>query len=245
MQLAANRVGGHADADQVVALEHLDRFSARHHFGTYHNPVQAERVLDVEAHAFVVFFAEFEHDVMRQVSADHIRAELARGSLGCNDVVHVRQAVAQRLEEHLAVGLANDFLASGPDREDHGKAGHRDPFGAEIQSFKGQGGGIDAKGGVADEQGGVGLPQHFGEIGGMRENLRPDAELLGQDHLTQHGRGPRAGVRCQRADFLERNFRDQQDATHGAVAGDASAGEIVETLASHLDHRNDPDIGLA
>src|SRR6185369_7498112 len=33
MQLAADSVGGHADADQVIALEHLNRFSARHHAG--------------------------------------------------------------------------------------------------------------------------------------------------------------------------------------------------------------------
>ena len=33
MQLAADGVGGHADADQVVALEHVDGFSARHHAG--------------------------------------------------------------------------------------------------------------------------------------------------------------------------------------------------------------------
>src|SRR5579862_2814221 len=79
----------------------------------------------------------------------------------------------------------------------------------------------------------------------MRENPRPDAELFGKDHLTQHGRGPRAGVRCQCADFPERNFGNQQNATHGPVTGDAGAGEIVETLAGHLDHRDDPDIGAA
>ena len=66
-----------------------------------------------------------------------------------------------------------------------------------------------------------------------------------QDHLSQHGGGARAGVGRQRADFLEGDFRNQQNAAHGTVTGDAGAGEIVETLAGHLDHRNDPDIGLA
>src|SRR5436190_13598122 len=34
MQLAAHRVGRHTDTDQVIALEHLNRFSAGHHTDT-------------------------------------------------------------------------------------------------------------------------------------------------------------------------------------------------------------------
>ncbi len=79
----------------------------------------------------------------------------------------------------------------------------------------------------------------------MRKNLRPDAELLGQDHLRQHGGGARAGVGRQRLNFLERNFGNQQNAAHRTVAGDSGAGKIVETLARHLDYRDDPDIGPA
>ena len=72
MQLAAHRVGRHADADQVVAVEIVDRFLPGHHTVTFRGSewIRAAREYSRNsAMPSVLALAQFKDDVARQIFA--------------------------------------------------------------------------------------------------------------------------------------------------------------------------------
>ena len=86
------------------------------------------------------------------------------------------------------------------------------------------------QGGVADEQGGVGVGEHGGKVGGVLEELGRGVEEVAEEHLGVGDRRAGGGVRGDRADLGEREggFDDELDRSHAVQAGDGAAGHDAE-----------------
>ena len=135
--------------------------------------------------------------------------------------------------------------ARGPDRENHRQARHFDPLAAEIVGVIWKTRGIDAQGGIADDECGVGRLQHGVKIRRLADEFRLRAVFPRENHARQFNGSARAGICGKRANLRRGARRDEQDAAHWAAAGDAGAGNGFEMLAGELERRHDADIGCA
>src|ERR1039457_2712391 len=185
------------------------------------------------------------HDVASQILAYELGREAARRRLGGHNILDSLQTVTAAFPERRGQLRGDRALPSGPHGENHGQARHRRPFGPEIVDLPRQGRRIDTQGRVADDQRRVGDAHHGVEVRGVGDALRNHAVTAFEEDAYQFHAGARAGVQGERANPGRRAGRNQQDAAHRAVTGDACAGDDLQVLPGQFERGNDADIGGA
>ena len=223
-------------------MEHVKSLIGSEHLFDLQSGFQGGGVIEVGLHASIFIVAETEADVLGEVGMDEIRGEPALGGLPGDDGGNVAFPVGERVEKVLGVGRGDELGAAAPDGEDHGEAGEFLPFLAKVESEKGEGGGIEMQGGVADDQRGVIVREHvvkewFGDgYNGV------GVELTAEDHAGEHDGSPGAAVHSEGSDLCRGDLGDEQNGANGAIAGDAGTGEGGQGLAGHFDDREEADI---
>ena len=198
--------------------------------------------------------ARVEAELQRvEVAAEAISGERLPACGVLADIVEVRAAVGERAGERVGDRddgrgvLLGEATAHGPDRVDHRQAGPRLPLGAEVVVVQAVGLlPVGAQRVVADEQRGVGLAQHRGEVGRHLDVRGVGAPALLDEDAREHLRGARRVRERHGAagELLGGDLGEEQDRLHLAVGGDRDVGEQHEVVgvARVLDGGNGRDV---
>ena len=121
-------------------------------------------------------------------------------STRCDEVVDVGEAVVAGAAEVFGelgggdVAVSEGFGADGPDGGDPGEAGAGVPLVGEVEPLAGADGWLDCfagfegeQGGVADEEGSVGLLQHGDGVGGCGKNAGWCRGICGRGSRRRRG----------------------------------------------------------
>lgn len=223
-------------------MEHVKGLMVSKHLFDLQSGFEGGGVIEIGPHALVFIVAETVADMLGEVGVDEIGGEAALGGLPGDDGGNVAFPVREGVEEVLGVGRGDELGQTAPDGEDHGEAGEVLPFPAEIESEKGEGLGVEAKGGVTDDEGGVVVGEHvFEERLGDGDN-RVGVVFTAEDDAGEHDGSAGPAVDGEGADLVRGDFRDEENGTDGAVAGDAGTGEGGQGLAGHFDDGEETDI---
>lgn len=148
--------------------------------------------------------------------------------------------------------LGEVLLAGGPDGEDEGQARPLLPHLAEVVDLEAEAWGVveaGAQGGVADEDGGVGLLHHRAEVGRAGVVVRGDAVPLGEQQFGEADRG--AGGRAEgdpaAVELFQRELGDDHAGHDGPVAADRDVGEGDQAVGvlEELDQGDRADVEVA
>ena len=187
--------------------------------------------------------AQVEAEVVGQVPFQFAGGETGFQRRLLDQFVHLGQSQAQAVAKRLAEPRPRDSFAHSPDGENKRMARQVAPFGRQIEYPVAIA--VDAQGGVADQQGRVGILEHRFELGRRLYILRLDAIRLAQQDAHQYRRGAAVLIQADAADLVDLTARDQQDAAHFAGRRDAGARQRTQSRDSlQLDRRHQADIEI-
>ena len=104
----------------------------------------------------------------------------------------------------------------------------------------------NAQGRVANDEGGVGLVEHFGRIGFGVDEAGRDVPVFGCENANESGRTAGGSVESESFDAIDWLFRNDKDAANFALSGDGHVGEsdkIRDALV--FDGRDDGHVNIA
>lgn len=136
------------------------------------------------------------------------------------------------------------WLRAGPHGEDHGEARVAQPFFAEVENVQTRCRRIDAEGGVADDESGVGRAEHGGQVGNHRLQFGFQVVDLFEENPGEHDRGSRGAVEREAANLPNGFFAEEQDAADGSATGDAEVGDGFEVLALGFNDGDEAGVGV-
>lgn len=130
--------------------------------------------------------------------------------------------------------------------EDADVSGGADLFGVGVAACVAFDGDGEAESGIADQESGVGVLQHGGEIGLAFAECGRNFPVMRAEDFGERLRAAGAGVEGDGARLANRNFGDEQQAANAAFGGDREIGKNGEAVdALVLDGGNDGDVGGA
>src|SRR5437016_14525972 len=116
----------------------------------------SSRVLEEQLQSLILRRTQLANDVANQIIPGQLGADAALCGFDPNDVI---QMIAAELIGSLEDGFdlrRNRLFAPRPEREHHGKARQRGPFGPEVEYMNAQRSRIEVQCGIATDQAGVG-----------------------------------------------------------------------------------------
>lgn len=226
-------------------MEHVEGVLGSEHLFDLQSGFEGGGVIEIGLHALIFIVAETKANVLGEVGVDKVRGKAALSGLAGDDGGDVALAVGEGFEEMLGIGWGDESRVAAPDGEDHGKAGEILPFLAEVESEKGEGGGVKVERGVADDEGGVVVGEHVVEDGFGDGDGGMGVEFAAKDDAGEHDGRAGAAVDGEGTDLVCGDFRDKKDGADGAVAGYSDAWYRGERLADHFDDGKQADIGVA
>jgi len=228
-----------------MRTEHVEGLRGSQHLFDLQSGFERGGVVEVGLHALIFIVAETIANVLGEVGVNEVRGKAALGGLPGDDGGDVAFAIIEGFEEMLGIGGGNESGMAAPDGEDHGQAGEFLPFLAEVESEKRENGGVEVERGIADDESGVVVGEHFDEDGFGDGDSGVRVEFTAEDDAGEHDGSARAAVDGEGADFARRYFGNKEDGADGAIAGDADAGYIGEGLTGHLDDGEQSNVGQA
>ena len=226
-------------------MEHVESLPGSEHLFDLQSGFKGGGVIEIGLHALIFIVAETKANMLGEVGVDKVRGKAALSGLAGDDGGDVALAIGEGFEEMPGIGIGDESRVAAPDGEDHGEAGEILPFPAEVESEKGENGGVEVERGVADDEGGVVVGEHVVEDGIGDGDGGMGVEFAAEDDAGEHDGGAGAAVDGEGTDLAWGDFRDQKDGADGAVAGDAEARREGKGLAGHFDDGEQADVGEA
>src|SRR5687767_1983781 len=157
----------------------------------------------------------------------------------------MRDAVVARLLQRAAVLRRGGVRTPYPHRIDERQAGHRLPFGAEIDFVDGARPGIDVERRIADYECGIRAVQHRVEVRLRRRKRWRNPPVLRTQHAGQGHRRLRTQVERNRFYLCDRFSSEYGNGCDFSIRGNRHVRDDAVVGVEIFDCRDEPEIDLA